>query len=130
MKEKIFSILDSKSEVYSRPMYAATTEAGKRLMHQAVNAENSNYGGLYAADYTLFEIGVWDDNAGTAEMHKAQINLGNAATYVARPTQGFEMTNGVEDQARNPNGKWMEEAIANNPELGEILTRIGKEQGE
>lgn len=138
MKEKAFTIYDSKSEVYSRPMYAATTEAGKRLMHQAVNAKDSVYGGLYAADYTLFEIGSWDDNLGHIEMHKAQRNLGNAATFLDVPPQ-MEMTNG--GTAGMNGGTQIERGVSSyqvlkqqneelNNRLDEALEQIGNYQGE
>lgn len=81
MKEKAFTVYDSKSEIYSRPMYAATTEAGKRLFHQAVNQEGSQYG-MYGGDYTLFEIGTWDDNKGEVTMHKVHVNHGAAIAYL------------------------------------------------
>lgn len=81
MKEKAFTIFDSKSEIYARPMYAATTEAGQRLFHSAVNQEGSQYG-KYGGDYTLFEIGEWNDNKGEIVMHKAHQNLGTALTYL------------------------------------------------
>lgn len=99
MKEVVFSVFDSKAELFSRPMMAVTTDAGKRLFHQAVNAEGAQYG-KYPGDYTLFEIGVWDDNKGVITMRDFAENLGLAAIYLGTK----EVTAEIDDVVRSMTG--------------------------
>lgn len=65
MIHKIFSIYDSKSEIFDRPMFAKTTNEMIRDLTHAVNTVNERsklY--LYPSDLTLFEHGEYDDLTG------------------------------------------------------------------
>lgn len=133
MKEQAFSIYDSKAEIWGKPMYAATTEAGRRLFHSGVNQEESQYR-AYGGDYGLFEIGQWDDNKGVLVMHEHKINLGLAMEYLDQ-ADDQEMTNGIasdhkqsvfnmQEHARKQLEQQNEEL---NYRLEEALAKIGKE---
>lgn len=68
MKLKIFAIYDSKSEVFDKPMYAKTTQEMIRDLSYVVNKPNEqNKLYLYPSDFTLFELGEYDDNTGKTE---------------------------------------------------------------
>lgn len=63
MVKKVFSVYDSKSETYSPPMlYTTKGEAIRAFSDQANNKESSLC--LHSEDFTLFEVGEWDDQSG------------------------------------------------------------------
>lgn len=84
MKELIFSVYDEKAEIWSKPIYGRTTALAVRQFDDAVNDPTTELH-KYAGDYTLFEIGEWDDTEGTVEMLEAKKNLGNAIQFIKMP---------------------------------------------
>lgn len=78
---KAFVIYDSKSESYRPPMcYKATGEAIREFA-DAVNDEKS-FVAKHPADYTLFEIGEYNELQGILAMYEAKKNLGVATEYI------------------------------------------------
>lgn len=77
---KIFSIHDSKAEAYLAPFFEATAGTAVRRFETAINDETSPFN-KYPGDYTLFEIGEWDEQTATLTNHKTDINLGSAIQY-------------------------------------------------
>ncbi len=77
---KVFSVYDEKAEAYLIPIFQLTTAVAVRAFAHAANSENHDFS-RFAGDYTLFEIGVWDDKSGTIEFLAAHTNLGNALSY-------------------------------------------------
>lgn len=66
MKLKIFTIYDSKTETFDRPIFAKTTNEMIRDLTSAVNNVNPNNKlHLYPSDLTLFDHGEYDDSTGT-----------------------------------------------------------------
>ena len=60
--KKLFTLYDSKSETYTAPQLHKTRNEALRSFAGAVNAGDK--GGVIAAhpaDFTLFEIGTWDE---------------------------------------------------------------------
>ena len=80
MKLKVFSIYDSKAEAYLQPIYALATGAALRSFEAAANDEGHDFH-RFAGDYTLFEIGTFDQHSGLLEILKAPINLGTALQF-------------------------------------------------
>lgn len=80
---KTFSVYDCKAEVFGPPNYHKTTGLAIRTFIDAINEENHSFK-LHAADYTLFETGIWDDATGdhTALPEGKKINLGVAIQFV------------------------------------------------
>lgn len=76
---KIFSVYDDKAEAFLPPFFAMTQGVALRTFHQAATDENHQFC-KHAADYTLFEIGQFDENTGTIEGHQNIKNVGNALT--------------------------------------------------
>ncbi len=74
---KIFTVYDSKAEAYLQPFFAQATGAGIRSFSEAANSQDHQFH-KHAADYTLFEIGEWDEIHGAMESHHAKTNLGTA----------------------------------------------------
>lgn len=78
---KMFSLYDSKAEAYNKPFYAVTTGAALREFEDAVRNGESMMN-KYPHDFTLFEIGVFDDETAEIVIHNAKINLGTAHEYL------------------------------------------------
>ena len=62
MKLKIFSVFDSKVAAYMNPFFARSTAEAVRIFSDAVNSSQQGFKS-HAEDYTLFELGVWDDQS-------------------------------------------------------------------
>ena len=84
MKQKVFSIYDSKAEAYLRPFFTATKGLALRSFVEAANDPRESLN-KYPGDYTLFEIAEYDDASGAITMHKTHINMGKANEHI-RPT--------------------------------------------
>ncbi len=64
MLQKLFSIYDSKAESFSNPVYLSSTGLAVRTFSDSVQDPDSQFA-KHPADYTLFELGTYDDQ--TAE---------------------------------------------------------------
>jgi len=65
MKIQVYSVYDSVAELYSQPFYSHSNLTAQRLLQNAVNAEGHNYN-ANPEDYTLFNLGEFDDNTGVS----------------------------------------------------------------
>lgn len=81
MIHKIYSVYDSKAEAFLPPFFLGTRGLAIRTFADAANREDHNFR-RYAADYTLFELGEFDDSSGKFFMKEAAENLGTALQYV------------------------------------------------
>ena len=79
MKQGIFSIYDSKAEAFIQPFFAATVGVAIRNVRRATEEEGSNFK-HFAADYTLFELGTFEDTTGEIHLLPAHVNHGTALT--------------------------------------------------
>lgn len=77
---KIFSVYDSKVEVYSSPFFVPTKAAAIRSFNDIVNDSTSVYY-AHPEDYTLFEIGSWNDATAEVDSLKTPVSLGVALEY-------------------------------------------------
>jgi len=84
---KIFTIYDSKTEAYMSPFFNQSTGGALRSFEEACRDENSTFH-KYPSDFTLFEIGSFDDNTAQIQFHDAKISLGSANEYT--PTKKLE----------------------------------------
>lgn len=85
MNMYIFAIYDSKSENYGRPFFVRTRGEAIRFFTEAANDRSTNIG-KYPGDFTLFELGTYEDNTGIFTQHAAFINIGNAVSFYNGPT--------------------------------------------
>lgn len=80
MELRIFSVYDSKAEGYLPPFTAITKgQAMRTFGDYCNNPEHPFY--KHAEDYTLFEIGSYDDSKGTVSPNAANIPLGLALEF-------------------------------------------------
>lgn len=80
MKIMLYSVYDSKAAVYGQPNFLLNRGTALRAWQDACNDAQSNVG-KHPADFTMFEIGSWDDETGQITMHAAPISLGNALEF-------------------------------------------------
>lgn len=81
MKILIFSIRDSKSEVFSQPFFSPTRGSAIRAFADAVNDPATDYA-KHPDDYTLFYVGDFDvDKGEIIGLAAGAVNLGLASTF-------------------------------------------------
>lgn len=83
---KVLTVYDSKAAAYLPPFYMRTTAEAVRAYEATSNDPESNMC-KYPEDYTLFEIGTWDDNNGEIEMYEVKKSLGLAIEYKKNQTK-------------------------------------------
>lgn len=76
----IFSVYDSAAESYLQPFFMQTKGQAIRAFTDAVN-DNNNVFCKYPDDYTLFELGSYDDSKGSFVMLSAPRSIGNALEF-------------------------------------------------
>jgi len=100
---KVYSVFDSKAEAYNSPFLAITRGAAIRAVTDSVNDPKSVYH-RWPADFTLFEIGEFDDSSGRTTMNPSNINCGCLIEFVeSQSTMPNQLPFNL-----NPNGKHKE----------------------
>lgn len=78
MQILMFSVYDSKAEAYMKPFYSLTNGVAIRMMQEAISDKTHDFC-KYPGDYTLFQIGIFDDFTGIILPNEAgHKNLGTA----------------------------------------------------
>lgn len=77
---KIFTVFDSKAEAYLQPFFARTNGEAVRSFTEAANDSGHNFC-KYSGDFTLFEIGEYDETTGNITPLKAHQNLGKGSDF-------------------------------------------------
>lgn len=91
---KIYSIHDSKVGAYNQPWFARAPGEAIRNFSDLCNDPQSMIF-RHCADYTLFELGEFDDNAASIKMLAAPHALGNGLNYKKNPTDADRQTDFV-----------------------------------
>lgn len=81
MKLIAFSVFDSKSEVFSPPICFGTKGMATRWFSDMANGQNKAIAD-HPSDFTLFQVGEFNDGTGTFVTLPAALNLGLATTFV------------------------------------------------
>lgn len=81
MKLKVFSILDTKADVFHAPFYFGAVGLAVRAFKDLANDSNSTVS-RHPDDFRLFEIGVFDDQSGRFENLPEFNALGWAKDYI------------------------------------------------
>lgn len=66
MKIQLFSVYDTKMEIYAPPFIAHNDATGIRHFGDMARSEHYPYR-QHPKDYVLFNIGTWDDHTGMVE---------------------------------------------------------------
>lgn len=98
---KIFTVFDSKAGVYGQPSFMVSRGAAIRSFTDMVNDQNHPFH-KHPEDYTLFEIGEYDDNEGEIES-SAPVSLGVALAYSNKIDVPMPIANGQKNKGdENP----------------------------
>lgn len=79
---KVFSVFDSKAAIYLPPFIQRNELVARRLVLQVMNDSSHDFA-QFPGDYTLFELGTWDDETGKLKNHEAATNLGTLLQIAA-----------------------------------------------
>lgn len=79
-----FSIFDSKVEAYLPPFYLQSKGEAIRAFTDASN-DTQHRIGKHPSDYTLFELGEWDEKTAQFIPHATPMSLGVAIEFTKRP---------------------------------------------
>jgi len=71
---KMYTVYDSKSEVYTNPFYFRNKGECIRSFTETVNDGQSTFS-KYPSDFTLFEIADFDEFTGSIKLHSAKISI-------------------------------------------------------
>lgn len=80
MLVKIYSLYDCKAEAYLAPQYFPTKGIAIRAFTELSNDEGSNVC-KHAEDYTLFEVGTFDDSCCAFDLYATPISVGKAIEF-------------------------------------------------
>jgi len=90
MKLKMFTVFDSKLEAYLQPFYMQSKGAAIRAWIDTINDSNSQFN-KHPGDFTLFEIGEWDQLTCAITQYATKQNLGTALEMASKePTSKME----------------------------------------
>ena len=81
MNIRIYAIFDNKAEAYMEPFFAMTPGLALRAFADNTNNPQSIFN-KHPEDFSLFEIGEFDDQKGEVIPHKTANNLGLAIQYM------------------------------------------------
>lgn len=77
----VFSVYDSAAKFYSDPFFALTKGQALRDFVTACN-DPKTYLNQHPSDYTLFELGSFDELTGNFSMHLTPVSLGKAVEFI------------------------------------------------
>lgn len=78
---KVFTIYDCKAEMYLPPFYFKTAGQATRAFEESCNDPQHQFH-KHPEDYTLFELGTYDDNSAVFEIGATPYALGKALEYI------------------------------------------------
>lgn len=77
---RIYSVLDIKAEAHLQPQFYRTKGEALRAFEAAVTDTNSQFH-KFAPDYTLFELGEFDESSASIVTHAKPLLLANASEF-------------------------------------------------
>lgn len=84
MTLKIFTVFDSKAEVYMTPFFLKSRGEAIRSWTEVVNDGQAIFC-KHPSDFTLFEIGTFDELSGSVTMYESKVSLGLALEFKKAP---------------------------------------------
>lgn len=89
MTLKIFAIYDAKTEAYHQPFFLQTKGQAIRAFSDAANDPKTEFS-RHPEDYTLFEIGEYDDQTGSVHNLTVNLALGSALELQSRSKNSLQ----------------------------------------
>lgn len=83
MRLKVYSIRDSKGEMYHQPFYQKTHGEAERSFMELVK-DNKSFISKYPDDYDLWYLGEWDDQLGLHIPLETPLHVQKAAVIASR----------------------------------------------
>lgn len=83
MKLKMYTVYDSKAEAYKTPFFMQTKGLALRSWEDTVNDQQTTFY-KHPGDFTLFEVGEYDDQTGEVVNWETKISLGTALEFIER----------------------------------------------
>lgn len=80
MKKLIYAVYDSKVEIYEQPFFLRTKGEAIRSWQKVTNDQQTKFY-EHPEDYTLFELGVYDEETGSFQNHKTPVSIGVAIEF-------------------------------------------------
>lgn len=80
---RVYAVFDSKVEAFMTPFFVRTRGEALRAFQDSVNQENSSFR-MHPADFTLFELGDWDELHGQFTLLKTPYSLGLAQDFLVK----------------------------------------------
>jgi len=78
--KKVFTVYDCKAQAYLPPFVCLTRGVAIRMVRAAAMDVSHDFF-KFGADYTLFEIGEWNEFKGELKQFAAPTNLGTALSF-------------------------------------------------
>lgn len=91
----VYAVYDSKVQTYAQPFHMRTKGEALRGWQEVANDPNTQIH-KHAEDFSLMELGEYDEQTGQFTNLTAPLNLGLATQY---KTQPFKLTQQTEAQA-------------------------------
>jgi len=77
---KMFTVYDSKAEAYMQPFFAKSTGEALRSFSDTCQDKNHIFA-KHPEDFTLFELGTWDEQTSNFVIYESKKSLGTAIEY-------------------------------------------------
>jgi len=84
MKVKVYTFFDCKVGAYMQPFFAQSSGAALRILLASIERPDHILA-KHPADFTLFELGEFDDQTGHFTNHQANVNLGTVLSHMPQP---------------------------------------------
>lgn len=81
MLHKLFTVFDSKAEIFLPPFFVPTLGIAKRAFIDCINSPDHQFG-KHPSDYTLFQLGNFNDADGMMEEPYTKKSIGNGVEFL------------------------------------------------
>lgn len=94
---KVFTVYDSKAQAYLQPFFMQSAGQAIRAWEDTSNNPETQFS-RHPADFTLFEVGTYDDQVGRFENLNAPVALGTALQLKKQPTSAAPLLDRIGGQ--------------------------------
>jgi len=84
MKLRLMAFYDQAAAAYLAPFAAATQAVALRQVHELPNKDPSHDFVKYSDQFTLFDLGSFDNETGKVESAEGPVSLGTCQSIIAR----------------------------------------------